>query len=113
MAGGGRRVRASCDHERLLTEGTAEWVEGINRADAVVLIGGLGGTLTASQMAAEQRKPVFPLADTGRDAKAFYIEMLKNWDRLGPPAVPKPNFQRMARPAPDVVADLAELLRTL
>lgn len=97
----------------LVQEGTAEWTEGICRANGIVLIGGLGGTLMSGRLAAEQRKPVFPLADTGRDAKKFYVEILKNWERLGPPGIAKAKFQRMARPAPAVVADLAELLRAL
>ena len=97
----------------LVKDGTAEWTEGIDRADAVVLIGGLGGTLTTGRMAAEQGKLVFPLADTGRDAKALYIEMLRNWEQLGPPRIPKAQFMRIARPAPGVANDLGELLRAL
>jgi hypothetical protein len=97
----------------LVKEGTAEWTEAIGRADAVVLIGGLGGTLTTGRIAAGERKPVFPLADTGRDAKAFYVEMIRDWERLGPPGIPKAHFQRVARPAPDVAADLLELLRAM
>ena len=97
----------------LVNEGRDEWIEGINRADAVVLIGGLGGTRKSGELAAQQGKPVFPLADTGRDAKQFYMRMLKDWDQLGPSGLPMATFQRLARPAPAVVDDLADLLRAL
>jgi hypothetical protein len=97
----------------LVKAGKAEWTEGIRRADAVVLIGGFGGTLTTGRWAAERRKPVFPLADTDRDAKQLYVEMLRDWDRVGPPGLDRSTFQRMARPAPAVVDDLMEVLRAV
>jgi predicted Rossmann-fold nucleotide-binding protein len=65
--------------------GTKEYVprrgtsgrQAVERADAVVLIGGLGGTYDAYVWAVKYRKPVFPLASTGRDAKRAFGQMVK------------------------------------
>ena len=51
---------------RLLNEKTEDeaWRRSIERADAVVLVGGIGGTLTTGQWAVQMGKPVFPIADS-------------------------------------------------
>jgi nucleoside phosphorylase len=53
-------------------KGVPEWVESVQRAQAVVLIGGLGGTYKTYEIAKNELVPVFPLPQTGGDAqKAF------------------------------------------
>jgi hypothetical protein len=46
-------------------KGEEDWSEPIQRANAVLLLGGLGGTWTTGEMALGMHKPVLPLADTG------------------------------------------------
>jgi hypothetical protein len=90
-----------------------EWTEGIDRASAVILIGGIGGTWQTGEIALERGKPVFPLADTGDDAKKFYMHMIKFWDRVQIPNITKSQFQVAAREAPKVVADVISLLKQI
>lgn len=44
----------------------------IQRADAVVLLGGVGGTYEVASLARQQGRPIFPVPGTGGDAVAFY-----------------------------------------
>ena len=90
-----------------------EWTEGIDRATAVILIGGVGGTWRTGELAVERGKPVFPLADTGDDAKKFYMHMLRSWDRIRMPNITRSQFQVVAREAPKVVADVISLLKQI
>jgi len=78
--------------------GEEEWREPIRRADAVLLLGGLGGTWTTGQIALEMRRPVLPLADTGGDAKKLYLHMLKTWKEFAWMHLNQTEFQRLARP---------------
>ena len=94
-----------------------EWTEGIDRATAVILIGGIGGTYRTGELALKSGKPVFPLADTGDDAKKFYFHMLTSWERIRMPNImpniTKSQFQVVAREAPKVVADVISLLKQI
>jgi hypothetical protein len=49
--------------------------ESVRRADAVIAIGGLGGTLRIAHLARKMDKPVFPLPGTGGDAAVLFGEM--------------------------------------
>jgi tetratricopeptide (TPR) repeat protein len=51
-----------------------EFGELVSRADAVVLIGGTGGTYGCFRTARKQSKPVYPLPTTGGDAKRAFDE---------------------------------------
>ncbi len=82
----------------LVARGEAEWTQGIRRADAVVLIGGKGGTLGTGKRAPEEGKPVFPLACTGGDADKFYIQLLNKWSKYPIPGLSKEELSRVARP---------------
>jgi hypothetical protein len=44
----------------------------IQRADAVVLLGGVGGTYDLASLARQQARPIFPVPGTGGDAMKFY-----------------------------------------
>jgi hypothetical protein len=47
----------------------------IERCDAVVVIGGLGGSIGMCRMAAKEGRPVFPIPGTGDDAATYYNEI--------------------------------------
>jgi TIR domain len=49
----------------LVRRGEEEWTEPVKRSDAVVLIGGFGGTRSTGEYALKFGRIVFPLADTG------------------------------------------------
>ncbi len=105
---------------RLVSGGSEDeaWRRSIERTDAVILIGGLGGTYQTGEWALQQGKPVFPLADTGGplgthdDAYKFYFATLKDWSRN--PAsrhLTEDQFQELGNPAPAVIANLVHLLK--
>ena len=81
-----------------VNKGKEEWLEPIERADTVLLLGGVGGTLKTGELALGARKPVLPLADTGGDAKKLYLQMLRDWDRYVWVNLSREQFQRIARP---------------
>jgi hypothetical protein len=90
-----------------------EWTEPIQRAGAVLLLGGLGGTLTTGKMALEMNKPVLPLADTDGDAKKMYLQMLREWERYDWMGLNRKQFQYLARPRQDGVDAAISLLELL
>lgn len=94
-----------------VSKGEEEWDEPIRRADAVILLGGLGGTKETGRRALKLRKPVFPISDSGGDAKEFYIEMVKDWPSLGWMGLVERDFQRLGRPALPALEVAVELAR--
>jgi hypothetical protein len=93
----------------LVRRGEEEWTESVKRSDAVVLIGGVGGTRTTGESALKSGRIVFPLADTKGDAGQFYMDMQRNWKSEFSPGIDRSEFQRVAKEAPQVVADLIDL----
>lgn len=94
----------------LVRRGEEEWTESVKRGDAVVLIGGIGGTWTTGEYALKFGRFVLPLADTGGDAAKFYMYMQRNWKPAFSPGIDKSTFQLVAREAPQVVAGVITLL---
>jgi hypothetical protein len=104
---------------RLVSEGTDDeaWRRSIERANAVILVGGVGGTLTTGRWAVQTGRPVFPIADsrgpagTHGDAYKFYFRTLREWPR-NPISkfLTKEQFEELGNPAPGVVKDLTRLL---
>lgn len=74
------------------------WMDSVDitrKADAVVLIGGAGGTYATYEYALQEGKPVFPLADTGGDAQRVFQEMLASWNTQLMGKVPRDRFARV------------------
>ena len=44
------------------------------------------------------KTPVLPIADTGGDAKDFYLKMLKHWDDFEWMGLNQKEFQQLGRP---------------
>jgi hypothetical protein len=94
----------------LVHRGEEEWTESVKRAEAIILIGGVGGTWTTGEFALKSGRLVLPLADTGGDAAKFYIYMLGNWKSEFAVGIDRAKFQVVAREAPEVIGKLIELL---
>jgi hypothetical protein len=94
----------------LVRRGEEEWTESVKRGEAVVLIGGVGGTWTTGEYALKFGRFVLPLADTGGDAAKFYMHMQRTWQPEFAPGIDRSRFQLVAREAPHVVAGLITLL---
>lgn len=60
---------------KYVEKGVPEWVESVKRAQAVVLIGGVKGTYKTYLTARNESVPVFPLPQTGGDAKKAFDEL--------------------------------------
>ncbi|MEJ8851314.1 toll/interleukin-1 receptor domain-containing protein [Variovorax rhizosphaerae] len=90
-------------------KGRDEYDEPVRRASVVILLGGLGGTKEIGKRALMMKKPVLPIADTGGDAKALYLEMLKNWPALHWMGLAEKEFQRLGRPAAAAIDSAVEL----
>ncbi|MFL6210206.1 MAG: TIR domain-containing protein [Pyrinomonadaceae bacterium] len=79
--------------------GVKEWIESARYADAVILIGGLGGTYETYLFALQEQKPVFPLAATEGDARKAYNDILDHWNLQPIKGISKEEFQEtLARP---------------
>jgi hypothetical protein len=81
--------------------------------DAVVLIGGLGGTYGAFLSALHKGLPRFPLGGTGGDAAKAFQNMCELWDVIPNQGIPKWRFETLGRAVStrdDAVALAANLL---
>ena len=58
--------------------GIKEWIESVRYADAVILIGGIGGTYSTYLFALQEQKPVFPIASTEGDARKVLHDILNH-----------------------------------
>ncbi len=96
-----------------VNSGDEEWEAPIQRADVVILLGGVGGTKETGRRALRLHKPVLPIADTGGDAKAMYLEMLKGWNTLGWMGFSEREFQALGRPAHAAIDAAIELAQKL
>lgn len=59
-------------------KGVPEWVESVKRASAVILIGGVKGTIKTYLTARNELVPVFPLPQTGGHAKQAFDDLVAN-----------------------------------
>lgn len=94
------------------------WDLSIKRADAVVLVGGLGGTYETGMRAWKHGTPVLPLADTAdgwrhRDARRFHDETRERWEVDPIRGLTREDFIELANPAPDVADDVIRCLHKM
>jgi hypothetical protein len=83
------------------------WNASIERADAVVLVGGIGGTYETGTRARQRGKPVLPLADTADgwkhgDARRFHSHTRERWESDPVAGLTREDFVELASPAPEV-----------
>lgn len=86
-------------HGRIVrtTPGPLEWLEPQSYCDAVVLIGGVGGTYGAFLSALHKGIPRFPLGGTGGDAARAFQHMCELWDVIPNPGIPKALFETLGQ----------------
>lgn len=87
---GGRIVRTEA--------GAREWLEPQKYADAVVLIGGLGGTYYTWLGALHDGLPRFPLSGTGGDARRAFKESVDLWELIPVPGLNFKEFEALGQP---------------
>lgn len=104
---GGRVVRTSV--------GPLEWLEPQSYCDAIILIGGIGGTYGAFLSALHKGIPRFPLGGTGGDAAKAFQSMCELWEVIANPAVSKSQFEALghATPTREAAVALADRLLPL
>jgi O-acetyl-ADP-ribose deacetylase (regulator of RNase III) len=76
---------------------SAEFSEQIKYTDAVILIGGLGGTYGVYNYARQAQKPVFPVAGTGTDALKAYNEIVAGWETQPPENINVESFYKLGQ----------------
>ncbi len=76
-------------------EGVMEWIEGLKKAEILILIGGEGGTYETFLYARQEKIPIIPLPLTGGDAQRAYSEIVSN--PLAYPFIPniQKNFPKL------------------
>lgn len=84
--------------------------EHVDRADAVILLGGAGDARLLCEEAWRAGKPVFPLADTGGAALDLYWQMLRGWRRRPVVGLSRMEFMAVSQPTATVVSALMRLL---
>lgn len=94
------------------------WNLSIKLADAVVLVGGIGGTYETGRRARERGKPVLPLASTADgwrndDARRLHAEMRTTWEVDPIPGLMRDDFLELASPAPGVVPEVIRCLNKI
>ena len=94
------------------------WDQSIDLADAVVLIGGLGGTYETGRRARNMSKPVLPLAGSAEgalhaDARRFHAEMRERWEIEPVPGLTRDDFIELASPFPGVIPEVVRCLRKI
>ena len=87
---GGRIVRTEA--------GAREWAEPQKYADAVVLIGGLGGTYYTWLGALHDGLPRFALGGTGGDARRAFQETVDLWELIPVPGLNLKEFEALGQP---------------
>ncbi len=88
-----------------------DWLEEARtRADAAVIIGGHGGTLTIANRFIDAGKPVFPVPFTGGQSGDVFQEILRNWCDNPVPGLSKAQFLRLAVPWVAGTGALGDLL---
>lgn len=80
-----------------INPGPLEWIEPQSYCDAVVLIGGIGGTYGTFLSALHKGLPRFPLGGTGGDAATAFQNMCELWDAFPNPGVTKSDFESLGR----------------
>ena len=82
--------------------GAREWIEALKYADAVVLLGGEGGTRETFWYATQEQRPVFPIACTGGDAAAVFADCVERWELFPYQGFTQSDFaDTLAQPADD------------
>jgi predicted Rossmann-fold nucleotide-binding protein len=91
-------------------KGEAEYIESVKRADAAILIGGVGGTYRTAEYMRISGKPVFPVPKTGGDARKFFKRMLKKWYEGCIPGITSAQYASLDANATDPISPLLDLL---
>jgi predicted Rossmann-fold nucleotide-binding protein len=82
----------------VVNEGFEEFSESIRYANAVVLVGGIGGTYELATLARHEQRPVFAIPATGGDAATVYGEIMTAWNLQHPNALTREDFQSLNAP---------------
>lgn len=91
--------------------GYDEWIEeAIDRAGAVVMIGGRGGSLAIARRFIDAGKPVLPVPFAGGESRNVFHEILRTWAEAPVPGLSQTQFLSLAVPWINATGPLANLL---
>jgi len=94
----GRNAFHEVGHVVRTPHGPQEWLEPQKFADALVLIGGRGGTFDAWLGALHDGIPRFPLGGTSGDAASAFKKTSDLWELIPVPGIRKSDFEILGTP---------------
>lgn len=108
----GRRPKHKEGRISTTPHGGMEWLEPQKYADAVILIGGEGGTFRTWLGALHDGLPRFPLGGTHGDAKLAFRHTLDLWELIPVPGITSTEFKKLEREinSPSDAQDVARYL---
>ncbi len=94
----GRNAFREVGHVVRTPYGPLEWLEPQKYADALVLIGGQGGTFDAWLGALHDGMPRFPMGGTSGDAASAFKKTSDLWELIPVPGIRKSDFEILGTP---------------
>ncbi|MCA9712529.1 MAG: SIR2 family protein, partial [Myxococcales bacterium] len=94
-----------------VSQDAEEYLQAVDAADAVIVLGGLGGTRLVHRHASNVRKPVLPLPGPGGDARAIFDELRGELDRERYLGITRHELEALDQPAAAAVGAVIRLVR--
>jgi hypothetical protein len=91
--------------------GVREWIEALKYSDAVILLGGEGGTLETFQYAVQEQRLVLPVASTEGDAAIAFRDCIERWETLPFGGISRSLFQQVLSTPVALSEDARELAK--
>ena len=92
-----RRVLFEEGHIVRVPQNTREWLDAQKFADAIIFVGGRGGTYVTWLGALYGGMPRFPLGGTPGDASTAFKQTYEYWELMPIPGIDKDQFQELGR----------------
>jgi predicted Rossmann-fold nucleotide-binding protein len=107
-----RKLSIAEGHIVRVPETAREWQEALKYADAIIIIGGRGGTYVTWLGAMHDGMPRFPIASTSGDAETAFEQTVNYWELMPVPGITKAEFAKLGPPESDVfdIGHLAEYI---
>lgn len=88
-----------------------QWYQTLaDRADAVILLNGAGGTADVAHAASSSGIPIFPIGLSGGDAEAIFRGQLGNWDTRPVPGLSREQYALLGEEMPVAIDLMFHLL---
>lgn len=93
-----RQILFNEGHVIRVPRNAREWLEAQKFADAIIFIGGRGGTYVSWLGALHDGMPRFPLGSTSGDANIAFKQTFEYWELMPIPGINQAQFKELGRP---------------